>query len=103
MTTLVQGDTASVLNGTITDEETNGPLNLTGATVFFQMRKPDDRRYTINGACSIVSPTAGTVRYAVAANDLNTAGEYQAQFEVHFADTTILTTAPLIPITVRRQ
>ena len=100
---LVQGDTAPVLNGTITDRDTGTPLNLTNCTVYFQLRKKDDNRYTINATCTIVSPTAGTVRYVLAANDLNTPGDYHAQFEVHYQDNTVQTTVTPIPVTVRRQ
>ena len=101
--TLVQGDTAPILRGTITDTDTGDPLNLTGCTVYFQLRKKDDHRYTVNGACALLSPTAGTVTYTLGPNDLNTPGEYLAQFEVHYLDTTVQTTVTPIPVTIRRQ
>jgi hypothetical protein len=100
---LVQGDTAPTLRGTLTDDETGNPLDLTGATVFFQMRKKDDHRYTINAQCTLLTPSAGTVSYQLAANDLNTAGDYLAQFEVRYPDLRVQTTVTQIPVTVRRQ
>lgn len=100
---LVQGDTAPILRGSITNDETGGPLNLSGCTVFFQMRKKDDTRYTVNAETDITSAIDGRVAYTLAANDLNTPGEYQAQFEVHYADATVQTTHNLTTITVRRQ
>ena len=100
---LVQGDTAPILRGTITDDETGQPLDLTGCTVFFQMRKKDDHRYTINASCSIVDEETGRVAYSLAANDLNTPGEFQAQYEVHYPDTTVQTTYVPITINIRRQ
>ncbi len=101
--TLVQGDTAPILRGSITNDETGGPLDLTGCTVFFQMRKKDDTRYTVNAAATITNEDDGLVAYTLAANDLNTPGEYQAQFEVHYADATVQTTHNLTTINVRRQ
>lgn len=101
--TLVSGDTAPILRGTITNDEASAPLNLTNCSVFFQMRKKDDLRYTVNAACSITNASAGTVSYQLAANDLNTPGEYQGQFEVHYQDTTIQTTHNVVTINVRRQ
>ena len=101
--TLVQGDTAPILRGTITDDDAAGPLDLTDCEVFFQMRKKDDHRYTINGQCTVTSAQDGTVSYTVGPNDLNTPGEYQAQFEVHYLDGTEQTTHNLMSVTVRRQ
>jgi hypothetical protein len=100
---LVQGDTAPIIRGVIRDDDTGDPLNLTGATVYFQMRKADDHRYTVNAQCTITSPTAGAVAYSLAANDLNTPGTYQGQYEVHYADTSVQTTYNPVAITVRRQ
>lgn len=101
--TLVQGDTGIAIRGVITDNDTGSPLNLTGSSVYFQMRQKDDKRYAVNAACTIVDPVAGTVRYITATNDLNTAGTYLAQFEVHYPDTSIQTTDPQVTIEVRRQ
>jgi len=101
--TLVQGDTAPILRGTITDDDTGTPLDLTDCSVYFQMRKKDDLRYTINAACTITNADLGQVAYSIAANDLNTPGEYQGQFEVHYLDTTEQTTHNLVTINVRRQ
>lgn len=100
---LVQGDTAPIIRGSITDDDSGGPLDLTDCQVYFQMRKADDHRYTINAAANIVDASAGTVAYVLAANDLNTPGEYQAQFEVHYQDATVQTTTNTVSVTVRRQ
>jgi hypothetical protein len=100
---LVQGDTAPILRGVIRDDDTGDPLNLTGATVYFQMRKADDHRYSINAACTITAPLTGSVSYTLANNDLNTPGTYQGQYEVHYADTTVQTTYNPVEIVVRRQ
>lgn len=101
--TLVQGDTAPILRGTITDDSTGDPLDLTDCQVFFQMRKKDDLRYTVNAECDITNEDLGQVAYSIGANDLNTPGEYQGQFEVHYADLTEQTTHNIVTINVRRQ
>lgn len=100
---LIQGDTRPVINATLHEQGAVTPINLTSCTVKFQMRRSDDKLYTINGACSIVDPVAGTVSYSLGTNDLNTPGDYVVQFEVTYPDQRVQTTATLIPIKVRRQ
>jgi hypothetical protein len=102
-TLLVEGDTAPLINGTITDAVTGAPINLTDCDVYFQLRLVGDRRYLVNGACTILSPTAGTVSYDLADNDLDFDGVCQAQFLVVFADQTRQTTAVPIDVTVRSR
>lgn len=100
---LVQGDTRPVINATLQIQGTTTPINLTNCSVKFQMRRSDDKQYTVNGACAIVDASSGTVSYTLGANDLNTPGEYVVQFEVTYPDNRVQTTATLIPIKVRRQ
>ena len=100
---LVKGDTAPILRGVIRDDDTGDPLNLTDCPVYFQMRKKDDHRYTINGICTITSAATGQVAYTLGPNDLNTPGEYQSQYEVRYADMTVQTTYNPVTINVRRQ
>lgn len=102
MPTLVQGDTAPTLNATLTEKGTDIPINLSGSSVKFQMRKFDDRKYTVDAAAQIVTPTAGTVRYSLATNDLAVAGDYIVQWEITFSDNTIQTTE-YVNVKVRRQ
>lgn len=100
---LVQGDTRPVINATLHTQGTTDPIDLTECSVKLQMRRADDKHYSINGSCSIVDPLAGTVSYSLGANDLNTPGDYYVQFEVTYPDNRVQTTATLIPIKVRRQ
>lgn len=101
---LVQGDTAPDMHWTLHElGNPNAPIDLTDATVAFQMRKPDDRRYTVNVQCELVDAENGRVRYEWGANDLATPGEYQGQFEITFLDGKIQTTKVPITIGVRRQ
>jgi BppU N-terminal domain len=102
--TFVQGDTAPDITAIIHQEDDPlTPVNLAGASVKFQMRKSDDRRFTINATATIVTPAAGAVSYSWAANDLSVPGTYEAQWEVTFPGGRIQTTATTETLTIRRQ
>jgi len=82
---------------------TGSYADLTDATVNFQMRKPDDKKYQVNQPATIVgAATDGRVSYSWAVNDLGIAGTYEVQFEVTWNDGTIQTTEAET-ITVERQ
>ncbi len=84
----IQGDTAPDLTATIhkADDDTK-PADLTAATVSFRMRKPDDRRYTVNQPAAIVGdPLAGKVSYTWSANDLAVPGTYEVTWHITFPD-----------------
>lgn len=100
--TFVQSDSAPSLSGTLTDPDGN-PINLTSASVKFQMRLADDRRYTVNSDAVVVSAAAGTVRYDWAAGDLATPGDYVCQWQITFAGGAIQTTDPANTITIRSE
>lgn len=104
MLTFVQGDTAPDLLATIHNAaDASEVIDLTDATVRFQMRRPDDRRFTVNAEAEILDEDAGTVRYQWGPNDLNIPGDYLVQWEVTYPDARIQTTAAANTITVRRQ
>jgi hypothetical protein len=104
MLTFVQGDTApdiaSVLHA-LDDPDT--VVDLTGCTVRFQMRKADDRRFTVNALAEIMDHDSGVVRYRWGPNDLAVHGEYEVQWEITYPDARIQTTADTETILVRRQ
>jgi hypothetical protein len=102
-TILVEGDTAPTILATINDDVTGSPVNLTGCTVYFQLRRVADRRFLVNAAADIVTPAAGTVAYNLANDDLDFDAECQAQFLVIFTDLRRQTTAVPIPVTVRSR
>jgi hypothetical protein len=102
--TFVQGDTGPTLVATLHDQsDPNIPLDLTDATVKFQMRKADDKRYTVNATADIVDAVSGRVSYSWGQNDLAVPGDYESQWEVTFVDGMVQTTATPNVITVRRQ
>lgn len=104
MLVFVTGDTAPDLHGTIHDaSDPTTPVDLTDATVRLQMRKSDDRRFTVNAEAEVLDAEAGKVRYRWAANDLANQGEYLVQWEVTYPDARIQTTAVPNTIQVRRQ
>jgi Rib/alpha/Esp surface antigen-like repeat protein len=101
--TFVTGNTKPYLTAVIHDEDDpSEPINLTGCSVRLQMRKADDRRFTVNAEVDITSAAAGAVEYRWGTNDLNQPGTYEVQFEVTFPDSKVQTTAVPVEIEVRR-
>jgi hypothetical protein len=103
MAILVESDTAPTVFGTITETETGDPLDLSGATVYFQLREESSRRFRINALCSVISPTAGTVSYTLQSGDLDFTGECLARFLVVYSDQRRQHTVPSIEVTVEAQ
>lgn len=68
-------------------------VDLSGAAVVFTMRLRGGNASKINrAACSIVSPaTAGAVRYDWQIGDTDVDGDYDAEFEVTYADGSVET------------
>lgn len=101
---VVQGDTKPDIIGTLRDSLTGDPLDLSDVDhVNFQMRKPDDHRYTVNAEAVIEDAPNGRVRYSWGSNDLSQYGDFLAQWEVHYDDATEQTTNPPNTVEVRRQ
>lgn len=100
----VQGDTGPALESVIHERgNPDNPLDLTGCTVRFQMRKADDRRFTVNNSATVVDAAEGRVRYQWGPNDLAVHGDYDIQWEVTFPDARRQTTADTETLVVRRQ
>lgn len=102
--TFVQGDTGPDIEATIyLEDDPTTVTDLSDCDVRFQMRRDEDRRYMVNSPAVVTDAATGAVRYSWGANDLNMPGTYQAQFEVTFPGGRVITTAPLVTLTVRRQ
>jgi len=102
--TFVQGDTAPDITAIIHEEDDpTQVVNLSNASVRFQMRRSDDRRYQVNSGADILDAVNGRVSYSWAANDLSVPGTYVVQWEVTYLGGRVQTTSPEVTITVRRQ
>ena len=86
-----QNDTRPLLEVNLRDDR-DSPVNITGATVVFSMRNVSDNSVKIDAAsATVTSSTGGRVRYTFTATNTNTAGNFDAEFQVTFLDGTIET------------
>lgn len=82
--TLKRNDLLPTLDVTL-EAPAGTPVALTGATVKFIMRLPGAASAKIDSAATVLDADAGTVRYTWTGANTDTAGLYQAEFEVTFA------------------
>ena len=86
-----QNDTASFLTRDLKDAF-GAPVNVTGAAVKFSMRvKPAGTVKVDDEDAVIVTAGTGRVRYEWTAANTNTADEYEAEFQVTYANGKIQT------------
>lgn len=95
----VQDDTGPSVSGALTDS-TGVPIDLTSATVRFQMRLAVDRRFAVDAPAVIVNADAGTVRYDWVAGDLRGTGDYVSRWQITYGGGTVEHTEPENTITV---
>lgn len=101
---LVVGDTGPIITGVIHKaDNTSDREDLSGAQVFFQMRRAADRRLMVNKAAAIDVAASGEVHYALAANDTAIPGEYVLEWQVTYPSGRKQTTATLHELTIRRR
>jgi hypothetical protein len=101
--TVVQGNNRPVVRATLTHKDGTA-LDLTGARIWFQMRKADDKLFTVNAEADISGdPTLGKVLYEFGRNDLNVPGTYDVQWKVVYANQDVQTTASTNTLVVRRE
>jgi hypothetical protein len=96
--TIKRNDTLPALEAVLSDD--NGPVDLTGATVYFTMTQVASsacgedtpasgsakfkKQGVVVGLQTVGSPTRGKVRYEWSGADTDTAGLFAGEFEVHF-------------------
>jgi hypothetical protein len=79
-----KGRLLPILTATLTDDV--GPIDLTGATVKFQMRPPGvGTTLKVDAAATVVSAATGQVSYTWSGTDTDTEGLYVAWFEVTYS------------------
>lgn len=84
-----RGDTAAVVRATLfSDDGSTVPVNLTGASIKFIMALlPLNPGVTkVNAVATILNAATGEVGYDWIAADVDTAGNYQAEFQVTYSD-----------------
>src|SRR5579872_2884843 len=85
---IVQGNHGFDWNFTLTDSA-GVVVNLTGATLTFVSQSASDGTVNSTGAMAIVgSPTLGTCKYTVQANDFLIPGAFNAQINVNYGSGT---------------
>lgn len=83
--TIKRNDTSPILQTVLSDA--NGvAIDLTGTTVKFYMKKYKATTPKINATAAIVNEDAGIVRYLWQTGDTDTAGSYQAEFQITYDD-----------------
>jgi hypothetical protein len=98
---LVANDTQPVLTFTLTDASTGAAVNLTGAVVRMRIRDLNTTTEKAALVCAMVNPAAGQVATNFPTGTLDTAGTFEAEIEIVFADTSIQTVYDLIKLVVR--
>jgi hypothetical protein len=68
-------------------DDKNRPVDVTGASVVFHMRNTADDTTKISGASvTVLAASKGEVRYPWTTTNTNTAGNFEAEFQVTFSD-----------------
>ncbi len=95
-----RGDTSPSLRMALAPET----LNLTGASVQFQMR-PRRKTTSIDAAANVITASPPVVEYAWSPGETDLAGFYEAEFKVTYADGSIETfpNAGFIDVTINED
>jgi hypothetical protein len=79
-----QNDTRPELDVFLRDDKDRS-INVTGATVKFNMRNSADNVVKVNaGSVTTVSSTSGRVKYSFTTADTDTSGNFEGEFQVTF-------------------
>ena len=103
---LVQGDTRPALVCTITDDTTNAPIDITGATVVLKFRVAGATTLTATVTGSVTNGAAGqVVFYPASAPEMlqGAPGDYEGEIEITFSDSQIQTVSDTLRFKVRED
>lgn len=85
-----QNDTSPALRAVLKDAD-DVIVDVSGAAVEFHMRPVGATTATVSAAGTVVSGTEGLVEYSWLAGDTSVAGNYEAEFQITFANSKIET------------
>lgn len=85
MFTIKQNDTSPALRADLKNSA-GAAVNVTAATVRFLMRPSGETTPKVDKPGVVISGTTGTVQYDWDAEDTDTSGSYDAEFEITYAD-----------------
>lgn len=101
---LVQGDTKPSLNVTLLNEDTNTPINLTGATIVMYFRESETVTLLDTLVATIVNAAAGTIIIPWNSDTLLVPeGTYEGEIEVTFSDGSVQSVFTPIYFALRAQ
>ena len=103
---LVQNDTRPSIVVTLTDEQSNSAINLTGATVRLYFRQTGFSELQATVVASVVDPENGVcVFYPSTAPEMlaGQPGDYEGEIEITFDDGTIQTVYGILKFRVRED
>ena len=85
-----QNDTVPSLRAAL-QNGSGDAVDITGATCQFHMRVLGQTTVTVDASAQIIDEETGIVQYNWVADDTDTIGSYQAEFEVTYPDGTVET------------
>ena len=103
---LVRNDTRPALVCTITDDHTNQPINITGATILLKFRQAGATTLTATVTGAVTDGPAGeVVFYPASAPEMlqGEPGDYEGEIEITFPDSQIQTVFDLLKFRIRED
>lgn len=99
---VLEGDKGYDINFTLKDADAVA-IDITSATLLLKTQRQGETALKFSGSMAIVSGTAGTCKYTVAATDFDEPGDYYGEIEVTFSGGNKILTFSDIVFRVKRQ